>query len=240
VEQNEFYFDSWVAAANTDPKARALLDRYSYHPPEELYDLNTDRDEFNNLADTQAYYKKAVELKQLLDKELNRQGETDEMIMKGPLPEFFDQSYAIRQNGSASSLSFNRRLWDPHVLIITTYLDEINNGGIVCDYFNNFRLYAYHNKIGLVLSDGSQIESDPIPGAQGELLLRLSEKGELEVRFRQQTVLSKELRGDLTKIKDGYVTCGKIQGEELEGKLQTYNGKITDLRFTMNELSREP
>ena len=32
VEQNEFYFDSWVADAKTNSKTKFLLDRYSYHP----------------------------------------------------------------------------------------------------------------------------------------------------------------------------------------------------------------
>jgi hypothetical protein len=58
--------------------------------------------------------------------------------------------------------------------------------------------------------------------------------------FNQQIILTKKLRSDLTKIKSGYVTCGKIQGEETAGKLQIYDGKITDLRFTMNELLKEP
>jgi hypothetical protein len=160
--------------------------------------------------------------------------------LKGTLPEFFDQSYAIRQNSSASDLSFNKKRWNPDTLIITAYLEGIDKGGVVCDYFNNFKLYAYQHKIGLVLANGNTIESEPLPVNQGQLVLRLSEKGDLEIRFNRQTVLTDALQRDLTKIKGGYVTCGKVQGEELEGKLQTYQGKIMDLRFTMNELSREP
>lgn len=240
VEQNEFYFDTWIADASTNPQTKFLLDRYSYHPPEELFDLKTDRNEFKNLVANSAYHSKVNELEQLLDKELKKQGETDEMILKGSLPEFFDHSYTIRQNGSASDLSFNKKRWNPDTLIITAYLDEINKGGVVCDYFNNFKLYAYQNKIGLVLADGTEIESNQIAVNQGQLLFSLSEKGALEVRLNQQTILTKELKGGMTKIKEGYVTCGKIQGEELEGKLQTYRGKITDLRVTMNALSRSP
>lgn len=240
VEQNEFYFDTWIADAGTDPRTKFLLDRYSYHPPEELFNLETDRDEFKNLAANSAYHSKMNELEQLLDKELKRQGETEEMILEGPLPEFFDQSYTIKQSIGASDLSFNKKRWNPDTLVITAYLGELNKGGVVCDYFNNFKLYAYQHKIGLVLADGTEIESKEIPVNQGQLLFSLSEKGSLEVRFDQQTILKKELNRDLTKIKGGYVTCGKIQGEELEGKLQTYKGKITDLRFTMNELSGAP
>jgi len=240
VEQNEFYFDTWVAAARTDPKAKFLLDRYSYHPPQELFNLHTDRDEFNNLADDPAYYTRLKELAALLDKELKRQGETDEMIREGPLPQFFDQSYAIRQNVGASDLSFNKKRWNPDTLIITAYLEGIDKGGVVCDYFNNFKLYAYRHKIGLVLADGTEIASRQLPADQGQLVFRLSEKGVLEIRFNRQMVLKQTLKGDLTKIRGGYVTCGKVQGEELEGRLQTYQGKITDLRFTMNELARTP
>ena len=240
VEQNEFYFDTWVAAAANDPKISFLLNRYSYRQPEELYNLDTDRDEFKNLAFNPAYNSKVVELKALLDKELARQGETNEMISEGTLPVFFDQSYTIRQQKSASDLSFNRKKWNPEVLFITAYLNGIDKGGVICDYFSNFRLYAYHNKIGLKLADGTEIESELIPGKQGQLLLKLSSQGELEVRLNDQAILVKALKKDLTKIKAGYVTCGKIQGEELEGKLQSYNGKITDLRFTMNGLSKEP
>jgi hypothetical protein len=238
AEQNEFYFDTWVADAKTNPKTRFLLDRYSYHPPEELFNLNTDRDEFKNLVTNPAYHNKVQELEGLLDKELKRQGETDEMIQEGTLPEFFDQSYTIKQNVGASDLSFNKKRWSPDTLIITAYMDGIDKGGVVCDYFNNFKLYAHHNKIGLVLADGTEMESKQISANQGQLLFMLTEKGALEVWFDQQMILTKELKGGLTKIKGGYVTCGKIQGEELEGKLQTYRGKITDLRFTMNELSR--
>lgn len=240
VEQNEFYFNSWIADAETNPKTKFLLDRYSYRLPEELFDLNTDRDEFKNLVANPAYHHKVHELEELLDKELKRQGETDEMIMEGTLPEFFDRSYTIRQNVGASDLSFNKKRWNPDTLIITAYLDDIDKGGVVCEYFSNFSLYAYQNKIGLVLADGTEIESKQIPVNRGQLLFCLSGKGALEVRFNHQTILTKALNGGLIKIKGGYVTCGKIQGEELEGKLQTYKGKITDLRFTMNELSAQP
>ncbi|GAA0559051.1 sulfatase family protein [Chitinophaga japonensis] len=240
VEQNEFYFDSWVAAAETDPRARMLLHRYSYHPPEELFDLNTDRNEFNNLAADPAYHSKVKELEALLDKELQRQGETDAMILEGPLPQFFDQGYAIRQNMGASSLSFNKKRWNPDTLIITAYLDGMDKGGVVCDYFNNFKLYAYQHQVGLVLANGATVTSRPLQADQGHLIFRLSREGDLEIRLNRQVILKETLQGDLTKIKGGYVTCGKIQGEELAGKLQPYEGKITDLRFTMNELSRMP
>jgi len=240
VEQNEYYFDTWVSDAKTNERTKFLLDRYSYHPPEELFDLNTDRDEFKNLANNPAYKNKKLELEQLLDKELATQGETNEMILEGTLPIFFDQSYTIKQGGSAADLSFNKKRWNPDTLIITAYVDGIDKGGVVCDYFNNFKLYACQHKIGIVLSDSSITESKELPDSRGELSVKLTAAGKLEIQFNQHTILQKELGKDFTKIKDGYVTCGKIQGEAPEGKLQTYQGKITDLRFTINELSGKP
>jgi len=240
VEQNEYYFDSWIAAAATDPKTKFLLDRYSYHPPEELFDLNTDRDEFKNLAAHPAYQDKRHALEQLLNKELQRQGETAEMILAGPLPEFFDQGYTIRQNVGVSDLSFNKKRWNPDTLIITAYLEDADKGGVICDYFNNFKLYAYQHTIGLILADGTDIASGKIPAGSGQLLFSLSAQGALQVVFNGQTILKQDLGKDLTKIRNGYVTCGKIQGEALNGKLQTYQGKISDLRFTMNDLSGKP
>jgi N-sulfoglucosamine sulfohydrolase len=233
VEQNEFYFDTWIA--DTTTRTKFLLNRYSYHPPEELYNLNNDKNEFTNLVTSPAYYAKVNELEKLLNKELARQGETDEMIAEGPLPSFSDHSYTIKQYHSAADLSFNKKIWNPDTLTITAYLENIDKGGVVCDYFSNFKLYAYHNRIGLQLPD-NDVESATIKEPGGQLLLRLSEKGDLEVWFNQQLILSKELQKDFTKIKAGYVSCGHIQGEELPGKLQTYKGKITDLRFTINEL----
>jgi len=240
VEQNEFYFDSWIEKSLTDPKTKFLLDRYSYRPPEELYNLNNDRPEFNNLINNPAYYDKSKKLRILLNRELDRQGETEESILEGSLPKFFDQSFSIKQNSSAADLSFNKKLWHPEKLIITAYLKGTDKGGIICDYFNNFRLFAYHNKIGLKLKDGTLIESSVLPKNDGQLVFKLNENGELNIEFDRESVMSTKLDKDLTKIKGGYVTNGKTQGEELPNELQTFKGHIIDLRFTMNELSRTP
>ncbi|MBX3239979.1 MAG: sulfatase [Chitinophagaceae bacterium] len=240
VERNEFYFDSWVEKAATDPQAKFLLDRYSYRPPEELFNLSTDRASFKNLASLPAYHDKLKELSGLLDKELKRQGETEEMIIDGTLPRFFDRHYALSQNGSAMEMSFNRKLWNPEVLHITGYLDGIDEGGVVCDYFNNFRLYAYKGKIGVQIPGGSTTESKGLTETNGHIWLKLLAGGDLEVRFNNNIVLQTRFSQDLTKIKNGFVTCGKLQGQELTGKLQTFRGRISDLRFTMNELTRSP
>jgi hypothetical protein len=240
VERNEFYFDSWVEKAATDPKAKFLLDRYSYRPPEELFDLNTDRVSFKNLASLPAYHHKLKELAALLAKELQRQGETEEMIVEGTLPKFFDKNYAISQNGSAMEMSFNKKLWNPDTLHITGYLEGIDEGGVVCDYFGNFRLYAYKGRVGIQLADSSIRESKALAETKGHLWLKLSAGGDLVVQFNSNIVLTTKLSGDLTKIRNGFVTCGKLQGEERSGELQTFRGTISDLRFTMNELTRSP
>lgn len=240
VEQNEFYFDSWVEKAATDPKAKFLLNRYSYRPPEELFNLSKDRESFKNLATNPVYENKRKELSALLQKELQRQGETETMIKDGTLPQFFDKSYAIQQNGSAMDLSFNRKLWNPQQLHITGYLEGIDKGGIICSYFNNFRLFAYQGKIGMQLPDGTIKESMSLNETKGHLWLQLSANGNLMIQFNSRTVITATLDKDLTKIGTGFVTCGILQGEELRGRLQTYQGRISDLRFSMNELAGAP
>lgn len=240
VERNEFYFDSWVRDAERTPKTKFLLDRYSYHPAEQLFDLNKDREGFRNLAGDPAFLQQLSDGRKLLKRELARQGETDEMILKGTLPQFFDNRYSIDQHWSASDLSFNKKLWNPDVLYITAYLKDIDHGGVICDYFGNFRLFAYKSKIGIVLPGGAEIESNALKDRDGHILFRLSATGELEILFNQQLIVKTNLGKDFTKIKDGYVTCGKMQGENLKGRLQTYSGSIYDLFFTMNDLATAP
>ena len=240
VERNEFYFDSWVQKATVDKKAAFLLQRYSYRPPEELYNLNTDIDEFENLVSATPKRSSLIAMRRLLQRELSRQGETDAMITQGTLPVFGDRFYTLKQNSSASALSFNKTQWNPQLLYITAYLEGLEDGGILCDYFNQFRLFAHKNKIGIITSDGATYISPNLKDQQGELVLSLSELGKLSISFNNQIVLKAALEKDLTKIKNGYVTNGIVQGQELEGNLQSFKGKIYDLKFSMNELLRNP
>ncbi len=240
VERNEFYFDSWVEKSKTDEKAAFLLDRYSYHPPEELFNLNGDADEFVNLVKDGSQKQKLQQMRQLLNAELQRQGETEEMILLGPLPKWGDRNYSIRQNSSVSNLSFKRSEWNPDTLYITAYLDGVHNGGVVCDYFNNFKLFAYQGRIGIITASGALFQTQELKENTGQLILKLSSSGKLDIVFNGQPVLNTQVDGDLTKIKGGYVTCGQLQGIEAEGRLQSFKGQIRDLQFSMNQLLRNP
>ncbi|MBO9618928.1 MAG: sulfatase [Niabella sp.] len=240
VERNEFYFDSWVAAAAQDPQARFLLNRYSYRPPEELYNDENDPEEFHNRVQQTTDKNKLDALRDLLTRELSREGETEEMIKSGPLPQFFDNSYTIAQNKSASDLSFNRKRWNPDVLYITAYLTQIDKGGVVCDYFNNFKVFAHNGKIGISTGGDSTLESALLQDKNGQLVFRLSKEGELSVLFNNREVLTATLHRDLTKIQEGYVTCGVLQGLKDNGRLQPYEGSIRDLQFIMNQLDKAP
>jgi arylsulfatase A-like enzyme len=51
-ESHKQVWDTWVEKARTDPQAAKLLDIIEHHPAEELYDLQTDPYELNNIAGT--------------------------------------------------------------------------------------------------------------------------------------------------------------------------------------------
>lgn len=50
LDRKWFFFQSWREAADTDPKAKALVERYVHRPEFELYDMEADPAELNNLA----------------------------------------------------------------------------------------------------------------------------------------------------------------------------------------------
>jgi N-sulfoglucosamine sulfohydrolase len=49
------YWPSWLEKAKTDKHAAAVLQRYHHHPREELFDMEADPDETNNLASDSMY-----------------------------------------------------------------------------------------------------------------------------------------------------------------------------------------
>lgn len=240
VERNMFYFDSWVEKSKVDEKTRFLLNRYSFRPSEELYNISQDRAEFDNLIYNLKYSDRKDTLRKLLQEELKHQGETEEMILEGPLPQFYDRAYAIKQNKGVADLSFNKKIWNPDTLFVTAYIDGIDEGGIVCDYFNQFKLVAYKDRIGVEFGNGKSFYSGLQKENRGNIVFKLTNKGDIKLYFNGYNIIDKHVSGDFTKIKTGYVSCGKIQGESLKEKYQTYKGVISNMRFTMNELARLP
>jgi arylsulfatase A-like enzyme len=70
------YWDSWVAKAKTDERAKETVNRYQHRPKEELYDLDNDPFEMKNLVDSPKYSKLVTSLKNQLGKWCKQQGDT--------------------------------------------------------------------------------------------------------------------------------------------------------------------
>nr|WKN37203.1 sulfatase [Tunicatimonas sp. TK19036] len=241
VEQDHFYFDSWVEKAAHDQTAQELLHRYSYRPPEELYDISNDPGEFNNLVKEAAYAQDLTDLQQLLSHALEQQGETEAMILHGSLPTFFDRSYQVEQHISVSDQSFDRTKWNPDTLFISAYVEGIEQNGILCDYFGRFHLFTHDDKIGIALEDSQRYESRPLSEPQGHLLVKLTQAGRLTIHYNNQEILSSQLEKDYTKIQPGYFSCGLIRDKVLpEGQPNVFEGKIHNLRVSINTMSRNP
>ena len=71
----ENYWASWVHAAETNPGAARLVERYLNRPPEELYDLSKDPYELNNLAEEKTNSKVKDRLKKQLQNWMASQGD---------------------------------------------------------------------------------------------------------------------------------------------------------------------
>ena len=69
------YWNSWDEAAKTDPKAAAIIKKYYTRPEFELYDLDNDPLELNNLANNPEYKEKIAQLKEELSAWTTAQGD---------------------------------------------------------------------------------------------------------------------------------------------------------------------
>ena len=76
------YWDSWVSAAEANPRAAAVLQRYHWRPREELYDLLLDPWEVHNLAGDPAY----ADLQRDLNRRLSAWREEQKDHKTGPEP----------------------------------------------------------------------------------------------------------------------------------------------------------
>ena len=69
------FWDSWDAAAKTDPKAAEVLRRYYTRPEFELFDLKNDPSELINLADAPKHQKRLRKLRSELTRWTQSQGD---------------------------------------------------------------------------------------------------------------------------------------------------------------------
>jgi len=75
------FWDSWVAKAKTDPKAKALVDAYRHRPVEELFDLRRDPYEMHNLAGKPEYAELLQSMRKRLAEWRARQGDTTPLVL---------------------------------------------------------------------------------------------------------------------------------------------------------------
>lgn len=76
------FWDTWVAAAKTNPAAATVVQRYIEHPPEELYDLVADPHELRNLAGDPRHATRLASLRAELDAWMKQQGDTQTVFGK--------------------------------------------------------------------------------------------------------------------------------------------------------------
>lgn len=76
------FWDTWVAAAKTNPAAAAVVNRYIERPAEELYDLATDPFELRNLAADPRQAARLAEMRSDLDVWMKQQGDAQTLFGK--------------------------------------------------------------------------------------------------------------------------------------------------------------
>jgi uncharacterized sulfatase len=69
------YWLTWIEAAEKDVHAKKLVNNYLQRPAEELYDLQTDPDELNNIAEDPEVYEIKMDLRKRLKNWMTAQGD---------------------------------------------------------------------------------------------------------------------------------------------------------------------
>ena len=75
IAKDKMYWPAWVEQAKTDSHAAGLVERYQRRPAEELYDVEKDPYELNNLAGDPALQGVKAELAKQLDQWMQQQGD---------------------------------------------------------------------------------------------------------------------------------------------------------------------
>ncbi len=76
------YWRTWLAAAERNPAAAAVVQRYIERPAEEIYDLSTDPFELHNLAADPQHAARLTALRAELDAWMKQQGDTQPVVGK--------------------------------------------------------------------------------------------------------------------------------------------------------------
>jgi arylsulfatase A-like enzyme len=94
------YFDEWVAAAASDPRAAARVNAYHQRPREELYDLKADPAELRNLADDPAQAGRLARMREQLKSWMTEQGDRQSVFQE---PRLLPTPYPPRPKGDGAS-----------------------------------------------------------------------------------------------------------------------------------------
>jgi uncharacterized sulfatase len=78
-------YKSWLAAAESDPQAKRLLERIRHYPEFQLFDLEQDPWELNDLASNPEYQTKVLELKAAIADWMKQQGDDGNLEGEGIL-----------------------------------------------------------------------------------------------------------------------------------------------------------
>lgn len=88
---SDAYWNEWDAAAENDPKAAAIIQKYYVRPAEEFYDLLNDPHEQNNLINSESHQEQIKTMRSHLNEWLTEQGDHPDIYtmpypVSGPKP----------------------------------------------------------------------------------------------------------------------------------------------------------